>query len=479
MQAENSSRRFWLQYGDSCRLRNQWELAEQAYLEARQYGEDYGLWYRLGILYCQMLRFAEAVDCLNQANQLCPDQPEILFELARANYDLFDIQAAIQHYQQVLQLAPQMIKCWFYLAESYQALGQPQQARQALMAYLAQAQKQTDLLSPDQELASSRLQLLECSDQDIWRTWQLIAQLHHRAAYPPRSGQSWSGHIQPDQTLLIMAEHGLGDIIQMLRFLPALTELGQPYQLCLSPTSALKRLLSCLKHPVEVIAPKSLATDRPYLSLINLPLFPVIKPDNHLAVPYLYPDLHPERFLAPKPEQQLLKNASHPKIGLVWSSGHPKQRNRHWRYQQRKVGLAFFSELILAHPELNFYSLQVGPEAQELNHWPELPIINLGPELNDLYDTACLIQHFDLVISVDTAVAHLTGALGKPLWLLLPIACDERWGQNKAQTPWYPSARLFRQSVPFNWQAVLIQLQSALAEFSSLHTQHWDRPKIL
>jgi hypothetical protein len=145
------------------------------------------------------------------------------------------------------------------------------------------------------------------------------------------------------------------------------------------------------------------------------------------------------------------------KIGLAWAGNPAMQNDRH-----RSIPLEFLRPL-LAHAGATFYSLQVkqgqasGPEPVESR------LADLSPYIRDYADTAALAGQLDLVISVDTSVAHLAGALGRPVWLLLSYAPDWRWLLGRADSPWYPTMRLFRQPRPGDWTAVVRQVERELA----------------
>jgi hypothetical protein len=136
---------------------------------------------------------------------------------------------------------------------------------------------------------------------------------------------------------------------------------------------------------------------------------------------------------------------SQPKIGLAWA-GNPK----HHRDRSRSIPLSMLAPL--AHEKLRFYSLQFGAPAVQASSPPTgMTLINMTGDIYDFADTAALIAELDLIISVDTAVAHLAGAMGKPVWLLLPMIPDFRWLLERTDTPWYPTMRLFRQKIDGDW----------------------------
>ena len=171
------------------------------------------------------------------------------------------------------------------------------------------------------------------------------------------------------------------------------------------------------------------------------------------AVPYL--DI---ATLRRRKTPSILPAGTRPKIGIVWA-GSPTYRNdRH-----RSIAL---SELlpILRLPDFDFYSLQKGERCRDLLGLPpDCRVQDLDPSLADFGDTALVIDALDLVITVDTAVAHLAGALGKPVWTLLPEVPDWRWGLTDQTTPWYPSMRLFRQDRRGDWAGVMERVSEALA----------------
>jgi hypothetical protein len=155
-----------------------------------------------------------------------------------------------------------------------------------------------------------------------------------------------------------------------------------------------------------------------------------------------------------------LAHIGKPRVGLVWS-GKPSHKNDH----NRSIALSRL-EPLLAVPGVSFVSLQREYRETELPALAQLPILRLDESLTDFADTAAVIGELDLVIAVDTAVAHLVGALGRPLWLLLSHIQDWRWMHERADSPWYPSARLFRQSEIGDWDRVIAAVAQELTAFA-------------
>ena len=143
-------------------------------------------------------------------------------------------------------------------------------------------------------------------------------------------------------------------------------------------------------------------------------------------------------------------------VGLVWSSGSISPTSK-----KRSCSLEVFASIV-EREDFNWYSLQKEPTAADLDLLDTLPIVDLREDLVDFRSTAAIIAQLDLVISVDTSVAHLAGAIGKPVWVLLPAAPDWRWLLEREDSPWYPTMRLFRQSQPGDWSMVLEKVKDAL-----------------
>jgi ADP-heptose:LPS heptosyltransferase len=181
------------------------------------------------------------------------------------------------------------------------------------------------------------------------------------------------------------------------------------------------------------------------------------------SVPAQVPYLHaPEDARASASKLDWLANTL--SVGLVWS-GNPKYPEDRWR----SIALNAFEPLHKI-AGTKFFSLQLGPAAAQLPaQLADLatPIVDLQPSIHDMADTAALLEHLDLVITVDTAAAHLAGALARPTWLLLPFAPDWRWLSDREDSPWYPTMRLFRQPRPGDWPSVLDRVQIELAALAA------------
>jgi hypothetical protein len=249
-------------------------------------------------------------------------------------------------------------------------------------------------------------------------------------------GPQWDGSDPAGRTILVHAEQGFGDTIQFARYLP---RIGSHVVLCCD--RPLVPLLGQL-HSVDVVAKD--AAIPAYDCWIDQMSLPRVFGTRLETIPAA------EGYLCAEAWSSALPDGF--KVGLAWA-GNPAHSN-----DLRRSMPATAMQRILAVPGVSFISLQVGARAGELSLPP--------PTLDDFAATASLIAALDLVITVDTAVAHVAGALGKPAWVLLPYAPDWRWLLGRSDSPWYNSLRLFRQRVPGDWDAVTEEVAGELARLA-------------
>lgn len=270
-----------------------------------------------------------------------------------------------------------------------------------------------------------------------------------RAPVLPR----WDGGPLEGRTLLLTLEQGLGDAIHFVRFAEQAAARGARVVMECHP--GLDKLLATAPGVAGVVTAGTPVTDAScYLPLMSLPHVLGTRLETiPAAIPYLkVPDGTP----AIVPEGEGLK------VGLVWR-GNPK----HEADDRRSVGLDLLAPL-LAVPGVSWFSLQVGGGTEEReNSAFAARMMDLAPQLRDFAATAAAVSSLDLVICVDTAVAHLAGALGRPVWTLIAEANDWRWLHGRTDTPWYPTMRLFRQYRGRNWQTPIRKMTETLAEFAA------------
>ena len=270
----------------------------------------------------------------------------------------------------------------------------------------------------------------------------------------------WRGEPLEGARILLHAEQGIGDTMQFARYIPLVAARNASVIFEVQPE--LRSLFAGIEGASQVITRgNSLPAFELHSPLISLPL--AFRTDL-ATIPANIPYLRPNPAAVQKFSQQLQGGGL--RVGLVWS-GNPQ----HVRDPQRSLTLAQLQSLTEVH-RTTFYSLQKGPAASQILDMPvEMNLIDLAPQLSDFADTAAVLANLDLVISVDTAVAHLAGALGKPVWILLTHAPDWRWLLNREDSPWYPTARLFRQPAPGDWSAVIAQVANELEQLAFIPSQ--------
>lgn len=279
--------------------------------------------------------------------------------------------------------------------------------------------------------------------------------LFEQSKYTIYNQPRWNGEQLQGKKLLIQWEQGLGDTIQFVRYVPLLKH-GEILLTCQQPLAPLFTEFP----PVHTLVPqpdlKAVEQDFDYwIPLLSLPrIFKTNLSNIPNNVPYLFAD--PTKVASWK--QRLSSNKF--KIGIAWA-GNPKHPND----RRRSCPFHFFLNLATALPEVQFYSLQKGAQAQQLTK--DMPIISLENELTDFSETAAALKNLELVISVDTSIVHLAGALGCRAWVLLPFAPDWRWLLQREDSPWYPSLRLFRQPLSHDWQSVFDTVKQELLQIIS------------
>jgi tetratricopeptide (TPR) repeat protein len=264
----------------------------------------------------------------------------------------------------------------------------------------------------------------------------------------------WRGEPLIGKTILIHAEQGLGDTIQFGRFIPLIAERGGrvvlevPFSLC-----------GLFEGMPGIVAIVPTGAPLPIFDL-HVPLLslPQIFGTTSTNIPARTPNLATP--LAYKKKWQLLMpRNSNLKVGIVWKGRKVPDPSR-----SCPVGLL---GTLAGIDTIQFYSLQLSEGEQPVRKPEGLPLIDLTAWITDFSDTAALLERLDLVISIDTSVVHLAGSLGCPTWVLLPFAADWRWLLNREDSPWYPNARLFRQTEPGDWQQVLNRVRKELLQWSA------------
>ncbi|MGA2232943.1 MAG: tetratricopeptide repeat protein [Tepidisphaeraceae bacterium] len=262
----------------------------------------------------------------------------------------------------------------------------------------------------------------------------------------------WQGENLRNRTILLHDEQGYGDTIQFMTYAPLLADRGA-YIIVLCD-KAMERLLRGVAGVKQVLIDNDALP--PFDYHISLPSLPHRLATTLETVPRSVPYLKAEARLRRLWSQELPDKKARLRVGLAWC-GNAKPN------PDRSMHAAFLKPLI-AFEGAVFHSLQKAMEGISVRPPEGMKIVDYSAEISDFADTAALIANMDLVITIDTAVAHLAGAMGKPTWLMLPYAADWRWLLKREDSPWYPTMRLFRQDRPGDWEGVILRVRDQLSK---------------
>jgi tetratricopeptide (TPR) repeat protein len=405
----------------------------------------------LGLALGRLGRLDDAARCLDEALRLAPDDPASLTARGDLLQQRDDVEAAETCYRAALRSAPQRADTLGNLGAALYRLGRPDEA---IACYRAALRLAPDLAELHDNLGRALLlsgQLAEGWEAQEWR-WRTRESAREAQRF---AGPAWNGEALGDRVLLLHAEQGFGDAIQFCRYVP---RVGATARIVLEAPRPLVRLFAGLPGVERIVAQgEPLPSFEAHCPLLSLP---------RACRTTLETIPHDVPYLAAAPAavaswRARLADRVGPlnklRVGLAWA-GRPTQGAD----RRRSIALELLAPLGGV-PNVALVSLQTGtaatqaiPAGMALHDWTAT--------LHDFADTAALIEALDLVIAVDSAVAHLAGALGKPVWLLNRFDTCWRWLQQRTDSPWYPSLRQFRQRAPGDWAPVIAEVAAALAQ---------------
>jgi len=436
--------------GIALRRQGQLDEAVAVYRSALEINPEYlEALNNLGIALRDRGQLDEAIAACRRALELKPDFPEAHINLgaALARQGRFD--EAIAAYRRALQLRADHPEAHFNLGTALRERGQFDEAMAAFRQAIA--------LQPDLPEAHYNFGVALLAQGDFLQGWE---EYEWRwkikdTAFPPRAftRPQWDGGPLEGRTLLLQAEQGIGDTIQFIRYLPLAAQRGGKIVLECHPE--LQRLFQTMAPDLSIVARRqALPRFDLHCPLMSLPRIFSTDLGN---IPGTAPYLRADAAAAAIWRERLGGPRSTLKVGLVWA-GNPEHTNDRHR-SLRLASLAPLADV----PDVQFYSLQKGAAAAEAGAPPAaLELIDVAEDLKDFADSAALIANLDLVIAVDTAIAHLAGAMGKPVWTLLPSFPDWRWLLDRPDSPWYPTMRLFRQPRLMGWAPAIADLRAQL-----------------
>ena len=417
----------------------------------------------LGVALMELGQYEQAISNCRQAVTLRPDHAEFVCNLACAYQHQGQLADAARLACQVVELRPDWPEAYYNLASTQREQGD-------LSAAIANNRRALDL-RPDFLEARWNLchtYLLDGQLRQGWQEWDWWECSLKGFSYgdeftkPPWDGTSFVG-----QRLLVQWQGGIGDNLQFLRYLPLIKDRGGT--VLLEVPASLRRLLRNVAGADELI--ERTAAHLPHCPFdLYVPLLGAAKLfqttletiPNH--VPYLSPSgkdvLHMRQWIS----------AVGLNVGIVWS-GDPHNGNN----ARRSCTPQHFLRLTRL-PGVRLFSLQKGPASAELAECRgHIPVIDLAPHLHDFADTAAALEHLDLIITVDTALLHLAGAMGKVCWGLLTFAPDWRWMLGRSDNPWYPTMTLFRPDGPGDWKSLFGRVECELRQRLAAEEEHQRR----
>jgi Flp pilus assembly protein TadD len=408
----------------------------------------------LGMIHYSLGHLAEAENCFRAALRLDSAQPNATLNLGSVRQLLGHVEEAEGLFRRALALGVDPVRGNSNLALALLEQVRPQEAEQCCRQTLAINSESSEARA---NLALSLLTMgrLEEGWREYESRWKVEAMGDPALDLPqPR----WIGQPLHGETVLLYAEQGFGDTLQFCRYVPMVAAAGG--HVVLVVPKPLHRLMATLDG-VSVLLSEQDSALPPFdyhCPLLSLPFaFGTTMETIPASASYLRGD--------PSPWADFLDGLPGLKVGLVWA-GKSRTAQPHAVAidKRRSMGLADMAPLVSV-PGCSFVSLQLGPPASQIQTLPEgTVVLDVSGRLHDWADTAGLITGLDLVIAVDTAVAHLAGALGRPVWMLNRFDSCWRWLLDRDDTPWYPGMRQFRQTERGGWAAVIERVRQALAE---------------
>ena len=398
-------------------------------------------------------RFDEALLSYERALQIKPHYAEAHSNRGNVLQALGRFDEALLSYERALQIKPHYAEAHSNRGNALQALGR---LDEALQSYNRAISLQPDFLLAYKNRAYAELLAGNFTDGWLDHEWRWKGVIDARFPH----GSRWLGRESLiGKTIVLHSEQGLGDALQFSRYVKQVADLGAT--VILEAPGQLATLLGNLPGLSQlVVRGEQLPAFDYHCPLMSLPLaFRTSLSTIPAQVPYVVSDSIKRRFW-----MEHLGVWTRPRVGLVWSGGFRPNQPDVWPVNSRRnVPLAKLS--VLSNPDIAFYSLQKGEQAEselaELKAagWQGPDLIDFTHALDDFSDTAALIDNLDLVISVDTSVAHLAGALAKPVWIMNRFDTCWRWLLNRTDSPWYPTARLYRQQRVGDWDEVIERIR--------------------
>ncbi len=395
--------------------------------------------YNLGTALVHLKKPEPALECFRKAIELKPDYAEALSAAGVCSLKLFHSEQAREFLNASLSIKPNLAIARNNLAIAEMLDGKWDEALSETQQGIA-----ADPNYPPIHFTKGCIHLVRGEFKTGWEEYLWLRKCK-QSETAKVVAPFWNGEAATGKTIVLRAEQGAGDMIQFIRYAPLILE--RAGAVVVECRENLRQLLQTATGITRTI-PKgnSLPKDSPQVFLLNLPY--LFQTELH-NIPAQTPYLFPKGEIAAEAREALDRKGTL-KVGLCWQ-GNPE----HTHDRLRSLPYEFLHGLE-AISGVHFFSLQKGPGSEQTAKLQErLPLTDLNPWIQNFNDSALLIQQLDLVISVDTSVAHLAGALGKPVWLLVNKMPEWRWMLDREDSPWYPSMRIFRQREKNDWKELI------------------------
>jgi tetratricopeptide (TPR) repeat protein len=466
--------------GDIFRDKSQPEEAIRFYKHAISIKPDFaGSYYNLGIVLQKTGQLDEAVVCYQKTIELDPAFSGSYYNMGTILHEKKTLNEALLCYERAIELNPHFFMAYFHAGEVLQQTGQYEKAilyfqaalrvnpgfaegyrslgyvyeqtgriHEAISLYQKALEINPDLLGMMNLFLHAHFSAgtLKSAIPEYYKYWRKVCPDKYRDIVKPL----WDGSVLNGDTILLHGS-GFGDNFWFIRYVPLILKKG--LRIIYESSNELFPLLRDFSGIEKVIVRGDPWPDFD----VHCPMYflPLVFNTTCVSIPSGVPYISAAPGLVRKWKNRMGDTISKLKIGIVWSSGPEFHR------QSKSCSLELFASL--GQHNIVFYSLQKGFGSEQANNPPPgIKLIDYTGELHDFSDTAALIENLDLVISVDTAVAHLAGAMGKPVWTLLQYAPYWWWTLEKESSPWYPTMRLFVQEKPGDWESVMAQVTTNL-----------------
>ena len=355
-------------------------------------------------------RLDDALRAGRRAVELSPEDSRAYFNLALIHYERLELDAAIAVSDQALALDPEFPEAHFEKAEALLLAGRMAEG---------------------------------------WESYEWRFKLKQAEGMLPKTGKpQWNGEALEAGKLLIVADQGFGDCIQFSRLIPwVAARAPAPILAC---SQDLVPILRQIPGPARIVTSWDHAGEYDfYVPLSGLPRLAGITTEN-IPNKWPYLSVQPEQIAFWREKLDRLAVAGRRRIALVWA-GRPTHKND----RKRTLKLSQFAPLF-AVPGITLITVQKGEQVSQAGgYYGAAPLLNLGPEIDDFTDTMAILKNVEHLVTIDTSVAHIAGAIGVPTALVLPYAPDWRWLLGREDTPWYASVKLYRQERPYDWGGVM------------------------